>query len=59
MITDRQNTVLSLSIYAKQFLNKVSKFNKLLKLLTNNKNYNPRWISQYNYLNLFRLLEDI
>jgi len=42
IITDTQNTVLSLSIYTKQFLNKVNKFNKLLKLLTNNKNYNPR-----------------
>ena len=45
IIATIQDTVWSLSIYIKQFLNEVKKFNKLLKLLTNDKNKNPRWIS--------------
>ena len=58
MASDGTN-FMKLQIHIKQYLNEFHKMDQLLKKLKNETGEIPRWISQYNHLNIDSVIDDI
>ena len=58
-MTGAHASISYLKTHIKKFLNEVDKYDKLLKLLTNDKNETQKWLSQSEHLHLFGLIKNI
>ena len=58
MTSDGSN-IMKLDMHVKQCLNEFHKIDQLLKTVTNDTTHIPRWISQYNHLNVDSVIDDI
>ena len=46
-------------MHIKRYLNKLYQINKIIKILTNEQNSKPIWLSQYNNINIENLFQDL
>ena len=58
-MTSSDINVMKSSIHIKQYLNEFNKIDKTIKKVINDKNDNPRWLSQYNHVNVEDIINNI
>ena len=62
MFTANERNANTLDLHVKQFLNECDQYDKLRRLMENkptNDKDPPRWISQYNHVNLLNIKNDV